>query len=222
MPLGIAFEFPELYFGGLWLTVQLGLLGLFGSLMLGTAVALFRISPLAPLRWIGGGYVEFFRNTPLVVQLFFLFFGLPAIGIRLSTDPFEFNFRAAVLGMAMYHAAYVGEVIRGGLLGVDRGQIEAARSIGLSYLGMLREVQLPQTFRAIIPPLGNIGIALVKNTSLAATIGVTELLFAADIVESRTFRAEEAYIAVALLYLTLTLPLGAGVNYLERRLLVAR
>lgn len=222
MPLGIAFEFPELYFGGLWLTVQLSLLGLFGSLVLGTGVALFRVSPLAPLRWIGGAYVEFFRNTPLVVQLFFFFFGLPAVGIRLSDDAFELNFRAAVLAMALYHAAYVGEVIRGGLLGVDKGQLEAARSIGLSYLGMLRHVQLPQTFRAVVPPLGNIGIALVKNTSLAATIGVAELLFAADVVESRTFRAEEAYIAVALLYLTLTLPLGAGVNYLERRLAVAR
>ncbi len=222
MPGAIAFEFPDLYFGGLWLTVQLSILGLLGSLAVGTAIALFRNSPLVPLRWIGGGYVEFFRNTPLIVQLFFLFFGLPAVGIRLSTDPFEFNFRAAVLGMALYHAAYVAEVVRGGLLGIDKGQIEAARSLGLTYLGMLREVQLPQTFRMVIPPLGNIGIALVKNTSLAATIGVTELLFAGEIVESRTFRAEEAFITVALLYLTLTIPLGAGVNYLERKLQVAR
>jgi ABC-type amino acid transport system permease subunit len=105
---------------------------------------------------------------------------------------------------------------------VDRGQIEAARSLGLTYLGMLRSVQLPQTFRAVIPPLGNIAIALVKNTSLAATIGVADLLFAGDIVESRTFRAEEAYGSVALLYLTLTIPLGLLVNYLERRMIVAR
>jgi ABC-type amino acid transport system permease subunit len=112
--------------------------------------------------------------------------------------------------------------VRGGLLGVDRGQIEAARSLGLSYLQMVRYVQLPQTFRSIIPPLGNIGIALVKNTSLASTIGVAELLYAAEIVESRTFRAEEAFIAATMLFLLLTIPLGILVNALERRLLVAR
>jgi ABC-type amino acid transport system permease subunit len=105
---------------------------------------------------------------------------------------------------------------------VDRGQIEAARSLGLSYVQMLREVQLPQTFRAVIPPLGNVAIALVKNTSLASAIGVSELLGAAETVESRTFRAEEAFVAATLLYLVLTIPLGAVVNILERRLMVVR
>ncbi len=218
----IAFEFPELFFGGLWLTVQISVLGLFGALVAGTIVALLRVSPLAPLRWIGGAYVEFFRNTPLVVQLFFLFLGLPLIGLRFSGDTFENNFRAAAVGMALYHAAYVAEVVRGGLLGVDRGQIEAARSLGLSYLKMLRYVQLPQTFRSVVPPLGNIAIALVKNTALASTIGVAELLSAAEIVESRTFRAEESYLAATMLFLVLTLPLGLLVNTLERRMAIAR
>jgi putative glutamine transport system permease protein len=222
MPGGIAFEFPELYFTGLWLTIQISLLGLLGAMVIGTLIALFRVSPLLPLRWIGASYVEFFRNTPLVVHLFFLFLGLPLLGLRFSTDTFENIFRAASVGMALYHGAYVAEVVRGGLLGVDRGQIEAARSLGLSYTQMLRYVQLPQAFRAVIPPLGNIGIALVKNTSLASTIGVAELLFAAEIVESRTFRAEEAFIAATMLYLLLTIPLGIAVNALERRVLVVR
>lgn len=222
MPGAIAFEFPELYFTGLWLTIQISVFGLLGALVIGTLVALLRVSPIAPLRWVGAAYVEFFRNTPLVVQLFFLFLGLPLIGLRFSADTFENIFRAAAVGMGLYHGAYVGEVVRGGLLGVDRGQIEAARSLGLSYVQMLRHVQLPQTFRSVIPPLGNIGIALVKNTSLASTIGVTELLFGAEIVESRTFRAEEAFLAATLLYLALTIPLGIAVNALERRLLVAR
>ena len=156
------------------------------------------------------------------MQLFFLFLGLPLLGLRFSSDTFENLFRAAFIGMAVYHGAYVGEVVRGGLLGVDRGQIEAARSLGLSYLQTLREVQLPQTFRAVIPPLGNIGIALIKNTSLASTIGVSELLGAAETVESRTFRAEEAFLMATLLYLALTIPLGLTVNVLERRLLVLR
>jgi putative glutamine transport system permease protein len=222
MPGAIAFEFPELFFTGLWLTIQISILGLVGAIVIGTLIALARVSPLVPLRWIGGAYVEFFRNTPLIVQLFFWFLGLGSLGFRFSTDTFESIFRAAATGMALYHGAYVAEVVRGGLLGVDRGQVEAARSLGLSYVQMLRYVQLPQTFRSIIPPLGNIGIALVKNTSLASTIGVAELLYAAEIVESRTFRTVEAFIAATMLYLLLTIPLGIAVNALERRLLVVR
>ena len=222
MPGQIILDFPEIFMGGLWLTMQISGLGLIGALLLGIVVALFRISPLAPLRWIGAGYVEFFRNTPLLVQLFFLFFGLPVLGIRLSQDTFVTIFWIAIIGMSLYHGAYMGEVIRGGLLGIDKGQIEAGRSLGLSYGRMLRYVQIPQAVRAVIPPLGNIAIALVKNTSLAATIGVFELLQVAQVVESRTFRAAEAFTAAAMLYLVLTLPLGAAVNYLERRLLVAR
>lgn len=220
MPGGIAFEFPDLFFGGLWVTVQLSVLGLAGALVVGTAIALLRVSPVAPLRFVGAAYVEFFRNTPLVVQLFFLFLGLPLLGLRFASDTFDNIFRAAIVGMSLYHGAYVAEVVRGGLIGIDRGQIEAARSLGLSYVQTLREVQLPQTFRAVIPPLGNIAIALVKNTALASTIGVTDLLFAAEIVESRTFRAEEAFLTATLLYLALTIPLGGIVNLLERRLLV--
>lgn len=222
MPGSIILEFPDLYLTGFRFTVQLSFFGLIGALVIGTLVALLRISTIAPVRWVGAAYVEFFRNTPLLVQLFFLFFGLPFLGFRFSTDTFEAIYRAAIAGMVLYHGAYVAEVVRGGLLGIDRGQIEASRSLGLSYIQALRYVQLPQTFRTVIPPLGNIGIALIKNTSLAATIGVSEILFAAEIVESRTFRAEEAFVAAVLLYLVLTIPAGIFVNWLERRLLVAR
>ncbi len=221
--MGILGEFPELFLTGLWLTIQLSILGWIGALVVGTVIALFRVSPIPPLRWLGVAYVEFFRNTPLLVHLFFLWLGLGALGFRFwTTDTFETIFRAAAVGMALYHGAYVAEVIRGGLLGIDKGQIEAARSLGLSFVQTLRYVQLPQTFRATVPPLGNIGIALIKNTSLASTIGVAELLQAADIVESRTFRTEEAYGAVVLLYLVLTIPASLGVNWLERKMLIAR
>lgn len=222
IPGAIALEFPKEFFGGLWLTVQISVLGLIGALVLGTFVALLRISPIALLRWIGAAYVEFFRNTPLVVQLFFLFLGLPFMGFRFATDTFDNIFRAAIAGMALYHAAYVAEIVRGGLLAVDKGQIEAARSLGLSYGKMLRYIQLPQTFRAVVPPLGNIAIALVKNTSLASTIGVAELLYAAEVVETRTFRAEEAFLTATMGFLLLTIPLGIGVNALERRMLIVR
>jgi len=222
VPGEIILEYPDMFLGGLWLTIQVACWGLIGSLLLGIVIALMRIAPIAPLRWIGVAYVEFFRNTPLLVQLFFFFFGLPFLGIRISQDVFVTIFYEAIMAMSFYHGAYVAEVIRGGLLGVDRGQIEAARSLGLSYVQMLRFVQVPQAVRSVIPPLGNIGIALVKNTSLAATIGLAELLHNTEVVEARTFRAVEAFTAAAILYLALTIPLGIGVNLLERRLLVSR
>ena len=222
MPGEIILDYPDMFFGGLWLTIQVAIWGLIGSLLLGIVIALMRIAPIAPLRWIGVAYVEFFRNTPLLVQLFFFFFGLPFLGIRISQDVFVTIYYEAIIAMSLYHGAYMGEVIRGGLLGVDRGQIEAARSLGLSYMQMLRFVQVPQAIRTVIPPLGNIGIALVKNTSLAATIGLAELLHNTEVVEARTFRAVEAFTAAAMLYLALTIPLGIGVNFLERKLLVAR
>ena len=222
MPGEIILEYPDMFLGGLWLTIQVACWGLIGSLLLGIVIALMRTAPIAPLRWIGVAYVEFFRNTPLLVQLFFFFFGLPFLGIRISQDVFVTIFYEAIMAMSFYHGAYVAEVIRGGLLGVDRGQIEAARSLGLSYVQMLRFVQVPQAVRSVIPPLGNIGIALVKNTSLAATIGLAELLHNTEVVEARTFRAVEAFTAAAILYLALTIPLGIGVNLLERRLLVSR
>ena len=215
-------EFSDTYLTGLRLTLELTTYALLGSLVLGFVIALFRISPLVPLRWVGAGYVEFFRNTPLLAQLFFWGFGSPLIGVRFSSDPLEGLFRAATAGLITYHAAYVAEVVRSGLLSIEGGQLEAARSLGLSYPQMLRYVQIPQAVRVVVPPMGNIAIALSKNTSQASVLGVAELLTAGELVESRTFRAAEAFAAVALLYLIITIPLAAGVNWLERRFAVAR
>src|SRR3989442_6421677 len=215
-------EFSDTYLTGLRLTLELTTYALLGSLVLGFVIALFRISPLVPLGWVGAGYVEFFRNTPLLAQLFFWGFGSPLIGVRFSSDPLEGLFRAATAGLITYHAAYVAEVVRSGLLSIERGQLEAARSLGLSYLQMLRYIQIPQAVRVVVPPMGNIAIALSKNTSQASVLGVAELLTAGELVESRTFRAAEAFTAVALLDLIITLPLAAGVNWLERRFAIAR
>jgi His/Glu/Gln/Arg/opine family amino acid ABC transporter permease subunit len=222
MPFEIIGEHADVYLEGLVLTIELTVFSLAGSLVLGLVVALLRISPVAPLRWSGAFYVEFFRNTPLLAQLFFWGFAAPSVGITFSEDPLTGFFRAATAGLITYHTAYVAEVIRGGLLSIERGQIEAGRSLGLSYFQMLRHIQIPQAVRMVVPPLGNIAIALSKNTSQASVLGVAELLRAGELVESRTFRATEAFGAVALLYLLLTIPLAGAVNYLERRLAVAR
>lgn len=222
MPFEIVLEYRDTYLIGLRFTLELTIYALLGSLLLGFVIALFRVSPFVPLRFVGAFYVEFFRNTPLLAQLFFWGFGAPLIGINFSPEPLEAFFRASTAGLTTYHAAYVGEVIRSGLLSIEKGQIEAARSLGLSYLQMLRYIQVPQAVRMVVPPLGNVAIALSKNTSQASVLGVAELLYAGELVESRTFRAGEAFAAVALLYLAITIPLAALVNYLERRLAVVR
>jgi putative glutamine transport system permease protein len=193
---------------GLRVTVQLSALGLALALALGVFFGVLRIVPAAPLRAIGTAYVEFFRNTPLLVQTFFAFFGLPAVGLRLP------GFTAAFLALGVYTGAFVAEVVRAGILSVGRGQIEAARSLGLTYTQMMRFVVLPQAIAITVPPLGNLAIALVKNSSLASTIAVADVMYNGEIVNSRTFATYEVFGFVALCYLALTLPMGA----LERRL----
>ena len=201
-----------LFWEGFKITVALGLLALLLALVLGVIFAVLRSVPVRPLRAIGTAYVEFFRNTPLLVQTFFAYFGLGAAGIRLPA------FTAAFLALGVYTGAFVTEAIRAGILAVDKGQYEAARSLGLSYGQMMRYVVLPQAFATTVPPLGNLAIALTKNTSLASSIAVADLLYVANLVNSRTFATYEVFGFVALCYLAVTLPMGAAVGRLERRL----
>ena len=201
-----------LLLSGLRVTLQLTVLALVLAIVLGVIFAIMRSVPLRPLRAIGTGYVEFFRNTPLLVHTFFAFFGLPAIGIRLP------GFAAAFLALGVYTGAFVAEAIRAGILAVDRGQYEAARSLGLSYAQMLRFVVLPQAVATTVPPLGNLAIALTKNTSLASSIAVADLLYNANLLNSRTFATYEVFGFVGLCYLVFTLPMGFAVGQLERRL----
>ncbi len=201
-----------LFLDGLRVTVRLGLLALALALTLGVVFAVLRSVPVRPLRAIGTVYVEFFRNTPLLVQTFFAYFGLGAAGIRLPA------FTAAGLALGVYTGAFVAEAIRAGILAVDRGQFDAARSLGLSYTRTMRYVVLPQAIAITIPPLGNLAIALAKNTSLASSIAVADLLYNANLVNSRTFATYEVYAFAGLCYLAITLPMGALVAHLERRL----
>lgn len=197
---------------GFWITIWLSILSSLISLVLGTVIGVARIVPFRPLRNFGTAYVEFFRNTPLLIQLFFFYHGLPRAGITFSA------FESALWSLAIYHAAYVAEAVRAGIQSIHRGQMEAARSLGFSYLATMRYIILPQAFAVVIPPLGNLFIALLKNTSLASTIAVAELLYQGEVLDSRSFRTFEVFTAVGILYLCLTLPLGGFVNLVERRL----
>ena len=197
-------------------TVVVSVLAMLVSLALGILVAALRTSGLRPLGWLGTAYVELFRNTPLLIQLYFYFFGLTRLGVRLSA------FEAGVAALGIYTGAYVAEVVRAGVLSVDRGQTEAARALGLGNLQTLRFVVLPQAVRTVLPPLGNLGIALIKNSALVGSIALADLLYVSDLVQSRTFRTFEVFTAVIVFYLSLTLPLALLVSRVERRLAVLR
>ncbi|USG64949.1 amino acid ABC transporter permease [Brevibacillus ruminantium] len=212
----ILFSHWDMYLEGFGNTIKASLLALVGSLILGTIFAIFRISPIRPLNWIGAAYVEFVRNIPLILVVFLFFVGLPAIGIRLNP------FVAGTMGLTVYTAAFIAETIRAGIQAVPRGQTEAARSSGLTYLQTMRYVILPQAIKVVIPPMGNQFINLVKNSSVLGVIAGLDLMYFGDLIAADTFVTFDVYIFVGLFYLILTLPLSSFVGYLERRLAKGR
>lgn len=186
------------------------------SLAVGTVVAVFRIAPVPLLPGMARAEVELFRNTPLLVQMAFMNIGLGSLGIRLSV------FTAAAIALTLYTGAYVTEAVRSGIASVGPGQTEAARSLGMTFLQTIRLVVLPQAIRTVIPPLGNLMIAMVKNSAIASSIAFPELLYQANILNSRTFRTFEILGGAAVGFLSITLPLSYLVSQLERRLRILR
>jgi putative glutamine transport system permease protein len=200
---------------GLLTTARLSLLSILISMALGTLVGILRVSPLAPLRVLGAGYVEFFRNIPLLICFAFIYYGLPKAGVTFPT------FESGVIGLSVYTAAFVAEVVRSGLQSISAGQFEAARALGMTYLQMLRLVLMPQVFRMIVPPLGTVFIALVKNSSVASAIVIEEMMYQAEVVAGRYFYPN-VFLIAGLLYLVITLPLAGLVNWAEQRLRIGR
>jgi His/Glu/Gln/Arg/opine family amino acid ABC transporter permease subunit len=203
---------PALLRGAL-LTLQVSGLSILLASLVGVAVAACRTARAPLLRWAGGAYVEVFRNTPLLVQIFFVFFGLPRLGLRLPP------FQSGLVALSLYTAAYNAEVFRAGLEAVPRGLREAAAALGLSPWQRFRHVILPLAVRISLPALGNNFVALVKNSSLVSTIGMVELTFVARDLEAWTFRSFEVYGAATLLYLGLVLALAWGLRGVEARTL---
>ena len=213
----------------LWMTIKLTLVAAVGSLVLGTLVAVLRMSPVPMLRFLGTSYINIFRNTPLTLIILSCNLVLWAkLGVELadSKSPDFFttnNFRLAVLGLTVYHAAYVCEALRSGVNTIPLGQAEAARSIGLTFSQSLREVILPQAFRGAIVPLGNALIALTKNTTVAVVIGVMEMAaMLAKGTEDDPGLLNQAFSASALAFVALTRPTGLLVGYLGKKLAVKR
>jgi len=196
---------------GAFVAVQIFVLAFVGALVLGLLLALMRESKHRPLRWISGFYVWFIRGTPLLLQLIFLFVLFPAIGWNLSP------FWTAVLGFMLNEAAFSGEIIRGGIASVGKNQIVAAQSLGMRPVLTLRRVVMPQALRAIVPALGNNAIGLLKATSLASVIAVSELTALARAFQSQTADFFPVYSAVAAIYLILTSLLSLLQSWLEKR-----
>jgi polar amino acid transport system permease protein len=191
----------------LWLTAA----SLAGGLLLGVAIALMRLSPLRPVSLIAATYCWLFRGTPLLVQLLIIYTGLPLFGIRFSVT------QAALLGLALNEAAYLSEIVRAGILAVNKGQKEAGSALGLSKVQVFRLVTWPQALRIIIPPLGNSVNGLLKTTSVASVISMEELLRRTQILIQEKFLVLELFIAAACWYLVMTTAWDFVQRHLEAR-----
>jgi glutamate transport system permease protein len=220
------FDFLQGYdvLGAFWMTVKLTVLSAVGSLVWGTLLAAMRVSPVPLMRGFGTAYVNIVRNIPLTVIILFTSLGLADIfGVTMGASDFKVQgFRLAVLGLIAYHAAFVCEALRSGINTVPLGQAEAARAIGLSFSQTLRLIVLPQAFRSVIGPLANVLIALTKNTTVAAAIGVAE---AAYLMKSMIENEAQTLLIGAVFafgFVVLTLPTGLFLGWLSKRLAVKR
>jgi glutamate transport system permease protein len=228
----------DVFASGFWLTLQVCVLSAVGALVIGTVMAVLRISPLPPLRAVGTAYVTVFRNVPLTVVLFFAVFGLSELGVtsadflkipgltsmfsRLGIElPF---FRYCVLGLSLYTSAFLCEALRSGVNAVAAGQAEAARALGLTFTQSLRHVILPQAWKAAIVPLGSVIIAMIKNSALVGFFGVVgDLSQTADsLVSAEGLPLIPVFVGISVGYLVMTVPLGLLLDHVERRRAVAR
>lgn len=207
-------DFTFLLLAARW-TVLLSLMAFAGGAVIGLAIALMRISENRALRWFALGFIRVFQGTPLLIQLFLVFFGADLLGFNLGA------WLSAALGLSLNAGAFLGEIWRGSIQAVPGGQIEAARSLGLRYLPRMGLVVLPQALRLAVPPTVGFGVNLVKSTSLAAIIGFVELTRAGQQLNNTTFRPFLIFGTVGLIYFVLCWPLTLAATRLERQLALA-
>ncbi|HCA86931.1 MAG TPA: glutamate ABC transporter permease [Streptomyces sp.] len=223
------FDFLDLeqydLFGAFWVTVRLTLYSTVGSLIWGTVLAGMRVSPVPLMRSFGTAYINIMRNTPLTVIIVATSLGLyQTMGIALGGETSkEAGFRLAVLGLVAYTATFVCESLRSGINTVPVGQSEAARALGLSFTQVLRHIVLPQAFRSVVAPLANVLIALTKNTTVAATIGVSEAaLLMKEMIENESDAIFLVFAVFAFGFIILTLPAGLLLGWVSKRVAVKR
>lgn len=212
------FDNLSLFGHGLLKTLLICAYAAVGSLVIGTVLGGFRVSPLAPLRWVGTAWVTVFRNCPLVIVLFFCALGIPEVGINGS------YFWFSIIGLVIYTSAFVCEAVRSGINAVDPGQAEAARAVGLTFGQTFSGVVLPQAVRTVIPPLGNVIIAMIKNSAIVGAFGVGGELFSLSdrLVSSEGLALVPVLFGIIVCYLILTIPAGILLGILERKVAISR
>jgi putative glutamine transport system permease protein len=207
------FADSSVFLEGLLTTLLVAISALLLAVSLGVIFGLFSNSAYKPLRLIARIYVEFFQNTPLVIQIFFFYNALPYVGIIMDV------YSIGVIGVGIYHGAYVAEVVRAGIMSIPKGQREAARSQGFSYLQSMRWIILPQTLAIILPPMANQAVNLIKNTSVLALIAGGDLMYRADSWASNgTLSYGPAYLVTGILYFLLCFPLVSWARKHEIRI----
>ncbi|MCI7612834.1 MAG: amino acid ABC transporter permease [Selenomonadaceae bacterium] len=198
---------------GAGITIQITAISVGLGLIIGMFVGIARISNVRVLRWLAAIYIDFLRGTPLLVQIFLIYFALPVI-LEQRVDPFI----AAITACGINSGAYIAEIFRAGIQAIDDGQMEAGRSLGMTWVQTMRYIIVPQAFKNIVPPLGNEFIALLKDSSLVSVIGFEELTRRGQLIIARTYGSLEIWLSVAIIYLVMTLTISRLVAYLEKRL----
>lgn len=213
-------KYHEMLVAGLLLSLQLMAAALVLALPIALAVALLRLAPFAPLRWLGFAYVESIRNIPLLAHMLFWYFGAPELlpdGIKARLYAGRIEAYSAVVALALYTAAFMAEDLRSGIRAVPVVQVEAGRALGFGYLATMRRVVLPQALRVTVPPLVSQTLSLWKNTSIATVIGVAELMYQAGQVESASFRSAESFAFASAAYLTVSLAITGLATWYHHR-----
>jgi polar amino acid transport system permease protein len=206
-----AVEFLPILMNGVALTIIVTLGSLLLSTLLGLVWALMRVSGIGLLAWLSAAIINVIRGIPIIVLLFYLYFVMPDLGITLTA------LQAAIIGLGIAYSAYQAENFRAGIEAIDRGQIEAAQAIGMGWWLTMRRVVLPQAVRIVLPPYGNTMIMMLKDSSQASTITVAELALQGKLIASSTFKNTSVFTLVALMYLTMSIPLILLVRHFEKR-----
>lgn len=204
-------EFMPILLQGVWLTVIVTIGSLLLSTVLGLVWALMRVSGIGVLSHLSAGLINVIRGIPIIVLLFYLYFVLPEFGVAMTA------LQASILGLGIAYSAYQSENFRAGIEAIDKGQIEAAQTIGMGWWMTMRRVVLPQAVKIVLPPYGNIMIMMLKDSSQASTITVAELALQGKLIASSTFKNTSVFTLVALMYLTMSIPLILLVRHFEKK-----
>ncbi|EOD01332.1 amino acid ABC transporter permease [Caldisalinibacter kiritimatiensis] len=215
-------DYYMFFINGAKTTLSLSIFTIFLGVILGIIIVLMRISNNIFFRGFAASYIEFIRGTPVLVQLFIVYYGLPMIGIEFPEIPalgssFP-DFMAGIVALSINSGAYVAEIIRAGIQAIDKGQMEASRSLGMTYGMAMKNIILPQAFKNILPALGNEFITIIKESAIVSIIGIQDLMYNADTVSGNIYKPFEPLVIVAIIYFIMTFTLSRAVSYTERRL----